>query len=168
MVLLRYLQPRNGLPGINMLPGICGLLTVCQQPLQIQVMLALQEWQRMSWLNTWPSQWHDLLSRVWESHSYSTYIHLSEMACNHQQILQRWLKELVVWQSRSYSKHSNNWAGWTARGDAEGWSKGLQIHGRTVKNSESLTDCENRVELLRKVQKAEAKGYNYIGAQQKK
>ena len=28
-------------------------------------------------------------------------------------------------------------------------------------NSESLTDCANRVELLRKVQKAEAKSHNY-------
>ena len=34
-------------------------------------------------------------------------------------------------------------------------------------NSESLTFCVNRVEVLRKVQKAEVKGYNYIGARTK-
>ena len=62
----------------NMLPGICGLLTVCQQPLQVQAMLTLQERRRTSW--------RDLLSRARESHSYSTCTHLSEMACNHQQI----------------------------------------------------------------------------------
>ena len=33
--------------------------------------------------------------------------------------------------------------------------------------SESLTDCANRVELLGKAQKAEAKGYNYTRARVK-
>ena len=34
-------------------------------------------------------------------------------------------------------------------------------------NSESLTDCANRVELLGKAQEAETKGYNYTGARAK-
>ena len=64
-------------------------LTVCQQPLQVQAMLALQERRRMSW--------RDLLSRARESHSYSTCTHFSEMACNHQQILQHWLRPFKDW-----------------------------------------------------------------------
>ena len=63
-------------------------------------------------------------------------------------------KRMQCWRC----KHCDKQAGWAARGDTEGWSKGLQIHRRTAKNSESLTDCANRVELLGKIQKGWSEG----------
>ena len=58
--------------------------------------------------------------------------------------------ELVVRQSRSYSvSTATKRAGWAAKEDAEGWSIGLQLHRRTAKNGENLTDCVNRVDATR-------------------